>query len=424
MERLIGTVLLAWTVVILVTTKRCDAIDFPHPYSLFINSPGNHVCVTTHTEETKYYVKCSFWKWGRCTRYADKTIYNYFCCNGYQNWYDDLTSCNHAICNRRINPGDEGACTQYYSDDFIQYRSGLIQRHSGGSCDAPEQCASCNDGFYANGGMCDICPKIDHCLHRKCTSPWDNLCAYCDGEILEQQYWRAYTPDTDGGRSCKQACSWRSDSTRCYPGKCSTETVDSCVCMQGFTGFHCDEIIDTPTITDQQAVLHDRNGRTVENPADISASYSYPMPTVWTNNRLIDRVDAYFTGVFKVDVPVADLPPPPSSDGTTHFVTDFQYGIIGGDMKFTLYRGSAAVWPIYTRQCQGSDMNPTNLEYTCSQQITFRAWSNFMHNDKLYFDLSVKNGGYVRIIHRENSYAQTLFKLKGKTHSRQVHVSL
>ncbi|XP_069133969.1 uncharacterized protein [Argopecten irradians] len=382
-----------------------------------LKGPGNHVCVSSHTVETKYTVKCSFWKWGRCTRYKEKTIYNYFCCNGYQNWEDDFTNCNHAICNRRINPGS--ACTQYYSNDYIKYRTGVVQRHSGGRCTSPEQCSDCNDGFYANGGMCDICPAIDHCFHRKCTSTSDNICAYCDGAILEKQYWRAYTSATDNRKSCKKACSWRSDSTRCYPGKCSSETADSCVCMQGFTGHHCDEIIDAPTITDQQAVLHDYNGRTVENPADISAAYSSPMPTVWTNNRLIGWVDAYFTGVFKVDVPVADLPPTPSSDGTDHFVTDFQYGIIGGDIKFTLYRGSTQVWPIYTRQCQGSDMNPTTEQYTCSKQITFSAWSNFMHNDRLYYDLSVKNGGYVKIINRENPYAQTLFKLIGKTHSRQ-----
>ncbi|XP_060084880.1 uncharacterized protein LOC132564227 [Ylistrum balloti] len=408
---------ITWSVFILI--RRSEAIDFPYPYSFFIHGPGNHVCVSTHTEETKYYSKCSFWKWGRCTRYTDKTIYNYFCCNGYQNWYDDFTNCNHAICNKRINPGDGGACTQYYRNDYIQYRSGVRQRHSGGTCTAPDQCSSCNDGFYANGGMCDICPKIDHCLHRKCTSPWDNICAYCDGEIREEQYWRAYTSATDGKKSCKQACSWRSDSTRCYPGKCSSETSDSCVCMQGFTGHHCDEIIDAPAITDQQAVLHDLNGRTVENPADQNAAYADPMPTVWTNNRLINRVSAHFTGVFKVDVPVADLPPSPSSDGSTHYVTDFQYGIIGGDIKFSLYRGSTAVWPYYLRNCQGSDMNPSTDTYTCSQDITFHAWSNFMHNDRLYFDMSVRNGGYVRILHRENSYAQTLFKLKGKTHSRQ-----
>ncbi|XP_021356985.1 uncharacterized protein LOC110452658 [Mizuhopecten yessoensis] len=420
MGKLTGTVWsITWLIIILVYTKRSQATLFPYPYSFFINQPGNHVCVSTRTVETKYTVKCSFWKWGRCTKYKDKTLYNYFCCSGYQNWVDDLTVCNHAICNRRINPEGDGACTQYYSNDYIQYRSGSTQRHSGGSCNAPEQCSNCNDGFYANGGMCEICPKIDRCLHRKCTSPSDNHCAYCDGAIREEQYWRAYTSATDNQKSCKQACSWRSDSTRCYPGKCSAETSASCVCMQGFTGHHCDEIIDAPSVSDQQAVLKDLNGRTVENPTDLSGTYSDPMPTVWTNNGLINRVSAYFTGVFKVDVPVADLPPTPSSDGTTHYVTDFQYGIIGGEIKFTLYRGSTTVWPYYTRKCQGSDMNPTTAAYTCSKDITFSAWSDFRHNDKLYFDMSVKNGGYVRIVHRENRYAQTLFKLKGKTHSRR-----
>lgn len=36
-----------------------------------------------------------------------------------------------------------------------------------------------------------------------------------------------------------EACSWRSDSTRCYPGSCSTELSSSCTCSFGFGGIHC-----------------------------------------------------------------------------------------------------------------------------------------------------------------------------------------
>ena len=37
-----------------------------------------------------------------------------------------------------------------------------------------------------------VCPKISHCLHRKCTNIYDNHCEYCDGEIIDKRYWRAY----------------------------------------------------------------------------------------------------------------------------------------------------------------------------------------------------------------------------------------
>jgi hypothetical protein len=37
-----------------------------------------------------------------------------------------------------------------------------------------------------------------------------------------------------------EACSWRSDSTRCYPGVCTNEIVETCNCTSGFGGYQCD----------------------------------------------------------------------------------------------------------------------------------------------------------------------------------------
>jgi len=37
-----------------------------------------------------------------------------------------------------------------------------------------------------------------------------------------------------------EACSWRKDSRRCYPGTCADETVGSCKCLNGFGGRHCE----------------------------------------------------------------------------------------------------------------------------------------------------------------------------------------
>jgi hypothetical protein len=37
-----------------------------------------------------------------------------------------------------------------------------------------------------------------------------------------------------------EACSWRQDSRRCYPGTCADETVGSCKCLDGFGGHHCE----------------------------------------------------------------------------------------------------------------------------------------------------------------------------------------
>lgn len=37
-----------------------------------------------------------------------------------------------------------------------------------------------------------------------------------------------------------ETCSWRTDSTRCYPGTCGKEIATSCKCLDGFGGHHCD----------------------------------------------------------------------------------------------------------------------------------------------------------------------------------------
>lgn len=43
---------------------------------------------------------------------------------------------------------------------------------------------------------CVVCPKINNCNHRRCTSESDNLCEWCEGEISPKINWRAYTPYT------------------------------------------------------------------------------------------------------------------------------------------------------------------------------------------------------------------------------------
>eukprot|EP00105_Crassostrea_gigas_P033283 XP_011456606.1 PREDICTED: teneurin-3-like [Crassostrea gigas] len=150
-----------------------------------------HVCKETWTEKEKYARKCSFWSWGRCTTYRTITKEKLYCCDGYTYYFDDFTACNHAICDTKLNP--TGACTLSYTDDKVLKRDGSVERNSGGSCSSPETCTNCNDGFYGDG-------------------PY-----------------------------CKKACSWRSDSTRCFPGTCTDGLASKCQCSAGFTGHHCEQ---------------------------------------------------------------------------------------------------------------------------------------------------------------------------------------
>ena len=48
-----------------------------------------------------------------------------------------------------------------------------------------------------------VCTPISNCYHRQCTTGSDQKCVYCEGEVVAKPYWRAYTPDIDGGRTCQ-----------------------------------------------------------------------------------------------------------------------------------------------------------------------------------------------------------------------------
>lgn len=57
--------------------------------------------------------------------------------------------------------------------------------------------------WYCQCFLVSVCPPIDHCNARRCTAPGDNICVYCDGEVAEQDYYRAYTPVPSGKTKCE-----------------------------------------------------------------------------------------------------------------------------------------------------------------------------------------------------------------------------
>ncbi|KAK3101031.1 hypothetical protein FSP39_000383, partial [Pinctada imbricata] len=218
-----------------------------------------------------------------------------------------------AVCDSKI----EGTCTQAYSNDYIKYRTGVTQRVSGGSCTAPDTCTSCNDGFYGDG---------PYCSSGKCSSVSDNICEYCYGEVKPKKYWRAYTSAPNAKATCEQACSWRSDSTRCYPGTCSDETTANCVCSEGFSGYQCDTMTEEASIVYNEATLTRAVGQadvTLLNPPDPNSRA--PQDTVWTNQGEWDKVQAKWDAKYDVVVP---------APGGDHYITDFKHGIILAKTKF------------------------------------------------------------------------------------------
>ncbi|XP_021364695.1 uncharacterized protein LOC110457663, partial [Mizuhopecten yessoensis] len=278
----------------------------------------NHVCIRSEQRSTRYYTRCGVWSRCKRTRYYNVDVP--YCCTGYLS--KDSIACDYAICAGKVNPD---ACSVYHTD-YIEYRSGIRQHNSGGSCLSPEVCGNCNDGFYGKGPNCEICPKIANCKHQRCTVAGDVRCMYCDGEVKDIPGWRAYSRHTDSMVSCKQTCSWRSDSRHCFPGTCEGEIVGNCQCHEGFTGQHCETVVDIPTVLSNQIKLSFQNKDT-KCPDDPNLTDA--PDTVWTNMEDLNNTHAYFTAKNAL----RGMVPTPYE-----FITDFKYGIISGKIVMRLVR--------------------------------------------------------------------------------------
>ncbi|XP_061181031.1 uncharacterized protein LOC133189645 [Saccostrea echinata] len=316
-----------------------------------------------------------------------------------------------AICDDKTDRS--GACTKYYSNDGILKRNHPIVRDSGGSCSSPEKCTNCNNGFYGDGPYCKICPPIANCNHRRCTSPGDNICVYCEGEVLEKDYYRAYTPVPSQKKKCEKACSWRSDSTRCFPGTCTDGLASQCKCSPGFEGHHCEQLVTKASIMENECKLEDPRGRILANPADLNEGP--PQPTRWTNNviwvRAVTKWDAL------LQLPAA----PPVISGLDHYVTDFRYGIKFASTKLRQFRAGRKIVEL-THICEGvSERAPKTTSFSCKK--TFynlgRSLQDLKHDDQLIFYLQATTGGYVKVKNREANNKIQYHPLVGRTTERE-----
>ncbi|CAC5394622.1 unnamed protein product [Mytilus coruscus] len=233
-----------------------------------------------------------------------------------------------------------------------------------------------------------LCPRINHCNYRSCTSVSDNHCEYCEGEILDKLYWRAYTRHKDKRgnddsfmKNCIQACSWRKDSTRCYPGTCINEIAASCNCTEGFGGKHCQTITKDSDIKFAMAKFLSANP--TDDPVETPEDPNDPIPreTKWTNQITISHAVLNVTAMFRVN----NSAHPPSVTGREHFVTGFKYGINNGVLKLTLEReGNTTISPI-ARVCRVNKELPTPDEYLCRESnVPFNEWNEhlpFQHGD-------------------------------------------
>ncbi|XP_063415906.1 uncharacterized protein LOC134697555 [Mytilus trossulus] len=355
-----------------------------HSDALHPNGVNVKVTYWSTTKKTKYV--CSFWSWGRCTKYVEEIHDKYECKSGWLQQYWNSRGCELAVCGGLTNLN--GACNIKYENDFIRTRAGYYYQ-SGGSCTAPNTCIGCNTGFYSDGGYCRICGKIDNCNHRVCTSSYDHQCQWCDGELQPNRYYRAYTQHVDRTK-CQKACSWRTDSSRCFPGVCTDELASNCVCSTNFGGTHCQDINEAPEILWNYCEFTDTSGHNkLQN--DPNWVKDDPHPIIWTNFVAYTRI--------KFEINAKYLQPVIAID-STHYVKDFRVGVIEEKVTLSYYKGSTLT-NVKTGTSPGMDKNQPvdkNLE-----TWDIASWPGYEHDDKVIVAFTSTNGGYVKVADREQN---------------------
>ncbi|CAG2215825.1 unnamed protein product [Mytilus edulis] len=212
-----------------------------------------------------------------------------------------------------------------------------------------------------------VCGKIDNCLHRNCTDDnQDLICVWCDGEIADRPYWKAYTGET---------CSWRTDSTRCFPGTCADELAASCQCAANFSGTHCEKIDEAPYILFNHGQFYESHQHLIKMENDPNYIID-GHPIIWTNEIRFSVVETVMSA--KYFGPNITL----DSD---HYVRDFKVGLVEMKTTLKLYTGSSLYTkeqlcdPMYARE--NGQLDP-NDKLVCNQSFGIGAWPSFKHDDK------------------------------------------
>ncbi|XP_041351011.1 uncharacterized protein LOC121369994 [Gigantopelta aegis] len=250
-----------------------------------------------------------------------------------------------------------------------------------------------------------VCTQINNCKVEDCSSKTDEKCFQCYDVHTDVIGKRAYFK-TYGGAQCLKACSWRSDSTRCYPGTCTGDgLVENCVCATGFYGYHCEKISDKPNLYDELFTVADTKYVT-ETPVHNSGE-----TTSWSNIESPSIISYKFSSDFQ-------------KGGVTSlaYITGSKIGIIRGKITFKLKRGGAVV-RTETRSCPGVDKNnPEQNRFECAGSLSpnnlfggnifLPTRLPFQHRDQVTFYTESENGGYVDVKNFMNS-AVSRFYLAG-----------
>ncbi|XP_041357550.1 uncharacterized protein LOC121374514 [Gigantopelta aegis] len=319
---------------------------------------------------------------------------------------------NGLNCTVKCNGSDGISCNKHFDNSHIIYDDGTVQTDSGGECIAMDNCTNCNRGFYPSNGYCDMCMAISNCNLEECTSGSDVTCTRCEGVVKKKAGLRAYigTPDR---RQCKQACSWRDDSTRCYPGQCGGELSANCVCHPGFTGQHCQTITTKPAMHVLVQMANSDEKRFEVDSADNQASF-------WTNVNNPTSVDYNLSAQYTAQSS-GTLPDKPA------YIEDFHVGIVQGTFDFKLTKGGVLVVNLH-RTCRDlSETNPRSDVSTCDEVLTRSVFPTralpFQNTDRIHVLFETSNGGYVKVRNKETGVLKT-FYYEGQTKQKSFTINI
>ncbi|XP_038051300.1 uncharacterized protein LOC119724354 isoform X2 [Patiria miniata] len=332
-------------------------------FKLLTISPRARATVCSYNCPQRYTTTCGFLGLSRCTRYRDRNCYQ--CCSGWTGSTD--SGCSQAIC------------------------FGVTTCPNGGSCTNPDSCTNCNRGYYSP--RCDACSPIANCLEVFCSSSSDQKCDRCDGEFGPTSG-NAFQKSGDQ-RQCIKQCSWRSDSTACYPGSCSNFL---CACSPGFSGTDCRTMSEVPVISEHRVTLIEGT-TTVESPT-VQGSTA----TVYTNLRNPRNLRINWISSYR---PSTTLPNP--SAGGHPYIESVGIGLISAQVSAYARRVGTGT-NVYESGSQECTTSTTGNSFNADSPATDLVSCEFTFNvnaytpqtgDVLRSDVESFNGGVLKLYNRD-----------------------
>ncbi|XP_046575805.1 uncharacterized protein LOC124283822 [Haliotis rubra] len=253
------------------------------------------------------------------------------------------------------------------------------------------------------------CEKMEECGCNDC-----QVCSRCEGVMVEESGMRAYAISADR-KYCRKACSWRPDSTWCYPGTCQEELASNCICSLGFSGSNCQNIDTPPVILWNRIVVHGQGKETAEAPVD--PNNSDVQEDSWTNLKNIHNISYDFHTSF---IP-SELPP-----SRHNFIDGYKVGIVQAKVTLIIFKEMITSFSTSIDCRDVSRLDPQRGIFKCSGDVNVTnilTSSELITGNVLQFQFVTSNGGFVKIKDMEKNTVQTHYYVgRSKTATLRIGI--